>query len=1324
MKISKVNHARMGVSAEPIEAGGMMYAYPKKGKAFQDIRERIKNLNKKAMGLYSLFVEPESKQQTALKATVRKLNDYYREYIKDKVVENADAESIYSNMISSVPSYKTYQYEDKDRKRKNLIVNDYLVNNAIDRCLRQSLRKSINVDGTKIYIPDFLKKFSLLVANEEGSYGEDIICVDKSELMAVIEFIRMDMTKEDRIEVLATSIEQQNVPVQVSKDGKHIILSSAYNEKKAYIFEFLKEYAAASKDEQNKLLEHMRELIVLYVMGSQVAEGCSGSLNSMAVLKSMDGCEGYISDELFDLVETKANLTNKDKAEIRKTKDLIKKEISNITLDRYNEAINSNLISGNDSYWIGYISDQVSKLLNKSSLSSTKLGKCYICEQIWKTWTSYIALKYIDMGKGAYHFALNNLEDVVSGNETELGIIDSNYKEGISSFDYEKTSADDSLNRSMSQFLAFAINNFDFAARTEANRLVTNDKGESINADILSTKKIEYNTDAKRQILRYFGGQSMYEDTPVENVTGADLAGDIIKYLRVSRNSSFHYVSGDSKGFESTIIRDIFNKEMASAGSIYRKKYFSNNIPFFYSISDIDKTMDYLYASMRKDPAQVPSFNKIFSKKHFKTVVNDLIPVKNRVGISDPEKADKLEAALYFMFKEIYYNDFLKQNDLNKRFLRALNNEKPKDKNEQSAHDDFKRRVDVLTNTDLTFGEFCQEIMTEFNQQNDDKKKQASAFKSSANDKIVEKENTQIYKHYRDLLYLGIKGAFISFVKEREMYSFIKKPSYKVDRTTEEAFVSSWQTPMYEHLSVGKADNEWLSSWYVTAHFLNQRQLNLLIGQIKTYIQYINSIESRAYATGGKVAYKSADVTDGYLKLLAILDFVKLYCGSVSNTLTDYFEDENAYAKYVAKYVDFDGDTKDALMNFCNEKIETKNGFETIKHFYDGMNPILDRNLVQASMYGCDVVLTKVIDKLQKKTLRDYYKRKEEIVKILASGTKNKDEINKVRSFQNLSNRVNLVDISIFSELISNIQGQFIGMAYLRERDLMYMQLGFYYTKLFYTDSIPSDHYLRTLEGDCSIKDGAVLYQIASMYSYSLPIYERDDAGKAIALNEGEIGKKVKQFAVKYCKDSNYETYTNGLYFFEDVDGRHDEYVDLRRYIEHFKYYANQEKSILDIYSDIYGGFFSYNTKLKKSISYTLPNLLLSNFVVANLGFDYKDETVKNKTVRRTNIVIKSLASDYLTYKELTPTMLSEMEEKGAVKAETAEDAPLDIAGLMATLNGSFSSKNSKPNNKSSKQESNGGAKNEVGQKGLKVLARDAAFINTVSRLLSYKAEK
>ena len=161
-----------------------------------------------------------------------------------------------------------------------------------------------------------------------------------------------------------------------------------------------------------------------------------------------------------------------------------------------------------------------------------------------------------------------------------------------------------------------------------------------------------------------------------------------------------------------------------------------------------------------------------------------------------------------------------------------------------------------------------------------------------------------------------------------------------------------------------------------------------------------------------------------------------------------------------------------------------------------------------------------------------------ELDSILKNGAvcKSEDEQKNLRHFQNLKNRIELVDVLTLSELVNDLVAQLIGWVYIRERDMMYLQLGLHYIKLYFTDSVAEDSYLRTLDlEEGSIVDGAVLYQIASLYSFNLPMYVKSNKSSVYCKKHANsVGAKFDIFEKKYCNRDG-TVIENGLCLFENI---------------------------------------------------------------------------------------------------------------------------------------------------------------------------------------------
>ena len=603
----------------------------------------------------------------------------------------------------------------------------------------------------------------------------------------------------------------------------------------------------------------------------------------------------------------------------------------------------------------------------------------------------------------------------------------------------------------------------------------------------------------------------------------------------------------------------------------------------------------------------------------------------------------------------------------------------------------------IIKNSNVTLGEICQQIMTDYNQQNQRDKSITSGKKG---------HEREIYKHFRMLLYLCLKNAFETYL--RENYQFLREPRLKEslagNKIVEFNAEIEWQPHLYDSLMQDVTENSMQLAWYTAAHFMNPKQLNLAIGSIKNYVQYISDIGQRSFDTGKRViSQKDYQMMEQYKKISEVFEFVMLFNSNVTNCISDYFADEDDYAEYLSNYVKFalNGKADDtALKVFSCEKVDK------MDLYHDGIHPIINKNVVYAQMYGNTKLLKECFQKITKTDIDCYYKKKEKLSEVFRNGQcQSMEDEKKLREFQNIKNHVELTEITTYSEIVNDFMGQLISWAYLRERDLMYFQLGFYYMKLYYGNSIPEQDKLRCLEGEeVHIRDGAVLYQIIAMYTFELPLYKLEgETGKASVQEMISTGGKVKQFYQDYCDDKG-EIYEAGLCLFEDVKNDHDDMASFRNYIDHFHYYTHLDRSIMELYSDVYDRFFDYDIKLRKSVSFIFRNILLRYFVIAKTGMStetrrrYTKKTQYKQRAARLYIRDHKLDSD---------------EFKASKKYEKSED--------------SSRCEKERKNTKNSQGASHCGTE----QKGQKkknrgaecLLARNDKFLEQLEKILEYRVD-
>lgn len=1261
MKISKVNHTKSGVGIKEEHSKGMLYYNPQKESSNSiNLSSHVQNLNRQAQTLYSIFIFNSIKPNEMNNLKIDKdFKTMFKDMETNVLKKYNEKYSIDKNIGYQVSQLDKFLQSNKSKK--NIRMNEEEIQTVINQCLRNSLRKEAQTPSSekKYYFPDIMKKMLKYIAVDGA---EELTLSEKKAFLFLLD---ADYSKSKEIKEIVNSIELQNVRVKTEDRNGNIYLklSGADHPKKKYIFKFLCDFAECnSEKDREKLLVHFKQLILLFYCGQdKYDEVLSVPESLFAWSWGIHKEEDFVNfdDEVYQLINERQLINEKlsiineqlineeqdiikkqlrnekqeNKSKIRPLDDEIKQKLKKNIASKYRNAIAYHGITEEDVFWIEYIEKSAEKiLLNKNNINPIRLSVSYLCDHTYKEWVSYICLKFIDMGKGVYHFATPEVEKILNG-ENIIGEVLPEYTHGITSFDYEKIKAEETLNREISVYMTFAVDNF---ARSVVPNEVRNKSGQE---DVLQFddnaleermyKNHNNESDVVWRLMRFFGGMSGWENKDdIKDVKSFELAKQIKIELNKIRNSSFHYTAEENynTGDDENIIRAMFEKEYNDTGLYYRKKYFSNNTLLFYTNSDITKLMDALYNEPKERKAQIPAFGRVVKKSKVEEFIKSYIMGKKLKklysGENNLERMEKFRSSLYFILKEIYYYGFLQDASVKKLFMDIVkedtnlknsngNIKRPYDiKNKDALKDFYNRLIEIdKSASNITFSEMCQQIMTDYNQQNQNIHTVVSGNKSHDNEK---------YKHFRMLLYMYIQEAFKKYLKSeenKEIYGFLRNPEERQSSTasiTLEEFCYGWQPHTFDILKkdINDDSGSMLLSWYTAAHFLNPKQLNLLSGSIRSYIQFIEDIARRSQDSGNNMILDTEKIKK-YNKILSVLDFVILSCGSTTNCIKDYFIDDEDYASYLAHYVDFaqNGDTSStALKIFCQKPAKSVDG--NIGLYYDEKNPIMNKNIVYASMYGNEHLFSKCFEKIKEEYIRTYYKDKKELESVFSKGhSDNFKEEKQLRDFQTEKNHIELTEITTYSEIVSDFMGQLVSWAYLRERDLMYFQLGFYYVKLYYGTSIENDSFLRCLEGEnISIKNSAVLYQILAMYTYHWDIFGKNDKeGKgAKSLNKSSTGNRVASFYKEYCKDKG-EIYEAGLCLFEDIKNDHDDLVHFRNYIDHFKYYSKADRSIMELYSDVYDRFLDYDIKLKKSVSYIFKNILLKYFVIPKTAMSYED---------------------------------------------------------------------------------------------------------------------
>lgn len=1299
MKQSKVGHTRTGVTAANGEIGGILYKTPaQSGTSVLALDDNVKKRNQEAIEKYSVlnvstvFYSKSKEKQGIIKEVMENFSscfqgDTYNRRTGERNIGLLGACN--RERIEEVYSFLELHTVSEENLDKLELTGEELAEKIISKALRNSLCREVRIpkkEGEKFDLICIAKEL-LLIISIEGS-KEKLEDYPKKELLAFVNYVADD--RKNIGKYAADSIRKQNVKVQPEitegSEKKYLMLSNAEHKKKRWIAEFLKQYAGAKdiKDQEDMIWDK-KKLILSYVYGREVVE-CEWSGNRGTVWGRMPVLSG--AEDLFDqgISEPEQEGDSLDERQIKNAR----KEHFRAVINEENKETEEQFCERY--FWLQYFDRCVEKLEKRSRKRKKVYFTCdALSNYLWKEWTSYIAMKYVDMGKGVYHFTKANLvkaKNLCEG--SDIGTVNKNFQDGISSFDYERIKAEESLCRDIAVSATFASSVFGRAVAKDRYRQTTGKE------DVLSYKQeihdeVLYGTafreDALRRLFQYFGGISRWNsgtDSREQNDgfiihTGNKKTEKLfiragIRQIESIRNMSFHYSTSaspvddaDKELYDFT--RSLFQHEYSDIRRMIGEKYCNNNVPVFYASEKICNLIGKLYEKHTEREAQIPSFQSVLKKNSVE--MDKFIKRSNSDAFgairSDTDLLKKYQSSVYFLLKEIYYYDFLQREDLMQRFGDAMDAVGLEPEN-RFAFDDFKNRVDEIRESiiesigemnqpvkenkrktwkkkdspqkspedfikkkgkeAMLLGMICQQVMSDVNAQNQGQKK----ILTNAEAQRAAGKNKKIYQHFDILLHQCMQKTFFSFVEHE--YAFILEPVYREDWFENEKDVKMGRrekknekieefikkVPEVQKFGFIKAvmekENEnRVVEWYMLAHFLQGKQLNLLLGDIRSYLRYLENINERA----GMTKNRKEDIDTKkkhYEKVLAVLEFVQMFSGRVSHEITDYFSTEE-YLQHLASYVDFGGVKQEDLLDFCKTSDEnSKSTDHAIGLYVDGRgNPILNRNIIHAMMFGDEKKLEKCVEKVTLKEIRKYYRLSAELETVFQTGIcEAKEEWTKLKEFQNLKNRIELFDVSVYADIVNDMLGQLISWAYLRERDLLYFQLGYHYIRLYYTDAIPAEDKFRQLRGDTiDISDGAILYQIIAMYDYSKKIYKVGDDGVAIpSESQGTAGTSITGFVVEYCNEGTNSaeeapTYHAGLNFFEDVN-RHDEFAFFRNTIAHLKYMIRADDNLWDMYGKIYNGFFFYDTKLRKSVSYIIKNILERYFVIAYTEMDHADE--------------------------------------------------------------------------------------------------------------------
>lgn len=1318
MKISKVNNTRSAVGSKNADhkTAGMLYTYPGGRKR---VDGQFDVLNNTAQRLYNLF-NPINVGEPP-KVPDEGAPDIKKENYKVKQ-KNFETRHEYSEVVKRVnQDLKKILFTFDDRKKRNVLqgLNQVLAGMARARCGRLDTERAHNlvVLALRRSLKQYAAETQVFLVNLGNSRIDNVA---KESIGKLLEAIKEDYEKSKIRKNTVRAVQNQNMPVQPDGQvGNALTLSlptetTKEDEETKEIKEtrkarekrgeraFLALYADLDAGKRMDLLRRLRRLVDLFFWGNK-------DYNQLPDYNVWEQHEsGKVRERLFiaeiPVILKAAETRRVDMIEMKEAVDDLRVAIRKAIMDGYHNShieteANPELFFPQDSamcdFWIHHIENAVERILKttlekikegKSTNQLFKLEKSYLCEKVWKNVLSFIGTKYIAVGKAVFHYGMNQMDQVektlAEGGDVTIG---KTAASSISSFDYEIIKANETLQRETAVCVAFAANTLHRAVMREPDA-----DGSGKDTDLLAIGERELanklsaedERDAIRQVLQFFGGYStwdtekllaIYQDPSQRDARlgfGKQLVYDISRAVFAERNKNFHFMTrAQTTGINSPLYIHLFEQETERAIAYEKEKFYSNNLPLFYSVENLKTTFRALYATAAPRAAQIPAFSRIVVRKGFPDFLRQEWKIDISTLLRETEQLDKWYSAVYYLLKEIYYNAFTLDGDWLKRESReVLLNEWDKLKkakkqaddawrefkdsgrndhqqlkslqaNKEKADDDFlpldsfKNRFDQLRN--MTFAQICQTFMTDYNLQNSGTRKGKSSDKTTW--------DPGIYNHYRMLLYWMIREAFFRYVKAN--FNYLWQPKPMAAQPERETFIASLDEPIdpYKNIKEKVRKQEALQTWFIACHFMNPKTLNGLAGSLRSYVQYVREVMSRAKFTENKLIRNENDranaIENQYLR---IVDLCIVNASNFSNDYMDYFRNKDDYAMYLSRYVDFytdgAGSASAQLDAFCNDSQGTRLGT-----FMDVENPILNRNVVLSKLFGPARILSAVVKKISGEDFDTKAELEKANKNYFSKGLcANRQEQEALLKYQRLVNRIELRSIAEFGEIINDLLGQLINWSFLRERDLLYFQLGFHYTCLqSHPEETLPEAYCRLTE--VGTLHSAILYQVAALYVNGYPVLgewnEKKNRYSRSSL-AGSVGPKIKHYFTPYAnKACPQEVFGNALYdagleVFENTND-HDALVDLRNGIDHFRYYSGSFGSILDLYSEIFDRFFSYDMKYAKNVANMLGNILLKHFTVADLEFTTGTRHAKGAQSgkARAQIAVQHLASDSFTYK-------------------------------------------------------------------------------------------
>lgn len=829
-------------------------------------------------------------------------------------------------------------------------------------------------------------------------------------------------------------------------------------------------------------------------------------------------------------------------------KDLVSKFAEHIILNR------------TDNFWIKMSISNIDKIISlekkrhKGYIEKEKATNVYVISRCKGMIKNYITQKFIQLGKGVYHFY-----DFKNDN-----LKNAKY---ITSMNYEIIKANESITQQIYVCLCYAANNISNSVEQLNGQNVLDFKSENL---------AELTAIDIKNLYRFYGGKSACE----KDLITTENMKVIIQALNNLRNRCFHYDPQAITPVDKKMCKHFADNELMLYKNSIIEKYKHVKACKYYNKNDVKELIEDIYSKINIPNPYIPSFKRINTTK-LETLFD--IPLGK-----DNEEIEKASCKKFIAI-QIYYGKFLHENNLGKDVYEFLNTKLRNSFNGNKEYFGLQETLNLLDKKDMSFGEICSTLQREYISENS---------KDEKEDKEKRSDNLNI------LLRQAIQQCFKKYLQNKYEWIF-EDELYNNDDIIE-----------LKDININTAlDLSDSFCFYVLAKFITPKQLSCLCNEFTKYKQYvektfkknsefkkhinIQDIKIKSYYSVTKSSGHHSEVEN----IINVLNICQESCGKISSNITDYYETgkENLYKEYEDKYA-----IKCASRNYMNhlnqflaDKIKVTSALDARQKlgytFADEKNFTVLSQVERARMYGiadkCVEAYKKFPINLSDIEIVNNYIPENSVVRF-----NNIKELKAWKDYQNTKNKVELNWISTFSDITIDLYSQMISWCYKFERDVSYFLLGITYL-------VTDDKKLKDKANDIwevftfpdgkERPDGKLRDNKSGVFNTRFADY----------LKEINNVKTVtdKLFSMNFCINEKKNKLSS------------DKLQGTRNSIDHFDYFKKNDKSIIDYYFECYK-LVDYDIKLKHNVFPKFIKVLERNKITSKFNFN-NDDTILTELI-------------------------------------------------------------------------------------------------------------